>query len=808
MSTDKLLDVFVGVGIEKGTIEATERALEEATNRIRGMFGDLQNQSVTAARNAINSINQAGRAPGGGSGGAGRGGRGSSGGPIARDFEEARRLAQDLQQELTVVSRIIRSTGAEDLTAQLQQMADFLRTTTTQIGRQRADRDILGVQDSKARLIEFRQQLQELETRGAVTLNLREQFDQAAQAAREAVTSERIRSRLADSLIRGTPSGDTRKELLEQRAILEDIEDQIKRATAAFDGTQDSVTRLTTALGVFRVAADEMAEIQKRAQEAGPSFNTLTNNAYQLGQAIEDFSVGFSLNGFAGGVRGAANNVAFLINNMVQADFIQGKISEKWKNSIPVLAGVGSAIAVTVLPRLVEWLATLDDIDFALRDISNSASDAFSDSAFEAGLRRQEEEVGRLAQTATTTEEILSRLSESVQKANSQRVLLVEQLSDFFKRPSDGLREFNRELFLLEGRLNKIGTGTNATGGEEASKFVTQMVAGIRSARQSIAQAASDAVTDGTLNTSAVATAVKRLREIRDRFGEAVDRTGLPKNGLTSQDIETIENNLTPLLSKFEDFNQIAQEVASVIDRQLSKGIEQAVQKTEELRSKQELIRGALRGQIGDQAEFLDGLALAGKRFQEQVDEIIRSGEEAGVAADKLAAARSTIESGNRMEIENQLLERQVGLRERIKSLDERIADIREKMMTRQATSRQVTLEALSSGLQANVLSVNLAEELERKRNTEQLKQEVLERQKLIDSMRLLEEAYNSAGDPERMARIARRPADRFSVEPFGASKTQDFARAWLEPILRQMVINQQENTTTVKTKDTTPRAQ
>ena len=811
MSTDRLLDVFVGVRPDAQLLAATEQAIQDSVNRIRGMFGAMQNQSAAAAQNAANILNgiNAGRGAGAASGGGGgnRGGRSGQTG-LVPEFEQARRLAQDLQQELQVVARVIRATGAEDLTNSLQQMTDFLRRIQTDVGRQRSDQDVLGIRQSLDLLQDFRQQLQALQTRSAVTLDLRGQFDEAAQAARQAVNDERIRNRLAESLVRGTPSGDLRKQLLEARAVLQALEQQVKDVTLAFDGTQDSVDRLRASTAAFREAAQGLGEIQAQAKAAGPSFNTLTNNAYQLGQAIEDFSVGFSLNGFAGGVRGAANNVAFLLNNLVQADYIQGRISEKWKNALPIVFGIGSAVAITVLPKLVEWLTTLNDIDFKLREIGQASSDAFSDASFAAGLRRQEEEVAALARTADTTEEILSSLFESVTKANSQRLTLVEELTDFFNHPNTGLKEANRELFLLEQRLNKIGSGTSPQGGDEARRVVVQILNSVRSSRQAIAEAASDAVVDGALNTKAVERAVTSLRTVRDRFSEAVERSALPKNGLTPEDIETIQKNLEPLLSNFEEFRNKALEVSSVIDKQLAIGIDAAVKKTEELRNQQRLVRGELAGTLTDQAKFLDGLAQAGKKFQEEVNTLLAEADAAGVDPQKIAAARAAFESRNQTEIENQVLERQVALRDRIKTLDERIAEIRERMLNKQVLSRQVTTDSFIGGLQTNVLSINTNEDRERLKNLEAIKNEMLERQKLIDNLSLLNRAYSEAGDPEALKRLALRPANRFAIEPIGAFKGQDYGAVFVQNALRQMIAEQQNNTKELIRKDTTPRAQ
>ena len=61
----------------------------------------------------------------------------------------------------------------------------------------------------------------------------------------------------------------------------------------------------------------QMAEAEREASKgSGAGFGSFTNNVYQAGQALEDFSVGFQLNGLQGGIRGAANNVAFLADQL------------------------------------------------------------------------------------------------------------------------------------------------------------------------------------------------------------------------------------------------------------------------------------------------------------------------------------------------------------------------------------------------------------------------------------------------------------------------------------------------------------
>ena len=201
-------------------------------------------------------------------------------------------------------------------------------------------------------------------------------------------------------------------------------------------------------------------------------------------------------------------------------------------------------------------------------------------------------------------------------------------------------------------------------------------------------------------------------------------------------------------------------------------------------------------------------LSQAGKKFQEEVNTLLAEADAAGVDPQKIAAARAAFESRNQTEIENQVLERQVALRDRIKTLDERIAEIRERMLNKQVLSRQVTTDSFIGGLQTNVLSINTNEDRERLKNLEAIKNEMLERQKLIDNLNLLNRAYSEAGDPEALKRLALRPANRFAIEPIGAFKGQDYGAVLVQNALRQMIAEQQNNTKELIRKDTTPRAQ
>jgi hypothetical protein len=47
------------------------------------------------------------------------------------------------------------------------------------------------------------------------------------------------------------------------------------------------------------------------------------------------------------------------------------KMAEKFSTALPFVAGIGSALAITVVPAMIEWLATLDDVEIKLLDIQD-----------------------------------------------------------------------------------------------------------------------------------------------------------------------------------------------------------------------------------------------------------------------------------------------------------------------------------------------------------------------------------------------------------------------------------------------------
>ena len=822
MSTDRLLDVFVGVAPAPGMIEATEEAIKTAVKNITQMFGQIPQQANIAANNATRALANAG------GGASGRGGNRNQTG-LVPEFEQARRLAQDLQQELQVVARVIRATGAEDLTNSLQQMTDFLRRIQTDVGRQRADQDVLGVRQSLDLLQDFRQQLQALQTRSAVTLDLRGQFDEAAQAARQAVNDERIRNRLAESLVRGTPSGDLRKQLLEARAVLQALEQQVKDVTLAFDGTQDSVDRLRASTAAFREAAQGLGEIQAQAKAAGPSFNTLTNNAYQLGQAIEDFSVGYSLNGFAGGVRGAANNVAFLLNNLVQADYIQGRISEKWKNALPIVFGIGSAVAITVLPKLVEWIESLDDAEAKFEDISEKIRQIRGDLDFESTLNRSIDGIRKFAREAENTRDVIKKITELRDEAVTlQGEILAGVRSDV----TTGIaQEFDNSLRTFIGTLTQelnsrqelfdqfmnVPFGLGPTP-EQARANVPQLrqenVGPIIEAKKAsedfllvLKQIQADSA-KGIVDPAKLTSARDLMRQINTAAEGLSDGTSKLAENLDLADGygKKLFENSQEFLATLEKQAEAALKIKSIYEREINDALAITRSRYKDVTAEQDILKNSLYGLVDVEAIFVNQTRESAAEAERSLGELAKLLSATGVDQGLVQQVIDLQRAVNTTEIQNTFLERQKKLKDDIRSTEEDISRLN-KQSLRDEQARVVTIESFTQQIQAAALSTFAATDQREKERNAAITEKVLELQKQQDSMRLLNQAFDAADDPQRLGRLNLR-TDRFSVEPVGAFKGQDYARAWMEPILRQMVLEQSNTKTEVIRKDTTPRAQ
>ncbi len=101
---------------------------------------------------------------------------------------------------------------------------------------------------------------------------------------------------------------------------------------------------------------------------------------------------------------------------------LEGPFISKEKRGIAnsLVAGIGSAVAITVIPALVEWLESLNDIETKFEDISDIISQDLANVKFDVGLESNEREFLRTIQQAKELKEVLEALGEVRQKSADQ----------------------------------------------------------------------------------------------------------------------------------------------------------------------------------------------------------------------------------------------------------------------------------------------------------------------------------------------------------------------------------------------------
>lgn len=181
----------------------------------------------------------------------------------------------------------------------------------------------------------------------------------------------------------GFLDADQKKGLLIAKKQLQALKDEFQAISSQAELTSADILRMSEIIQRLKAEAGEigpvgqMKDIFGKVSDTNRSFNTLNNNAYQFGQLIEDAAIGYELNGISGALRGAGNNASFLLANMVSNANAAGSLSAKMGFLLTTLSGVGIAAAMIVLPRMIEWLQSLDDIEMKVKDIADTLKEEF-----------------------------------------------------------------------------------------------------------------------------------------------------------------------------------------------------------------------------------------------------------------------------------------------------------------------------------------------------------------------------------------------------------------------------------------------
>ena len=694
---DSLLDVFVN--IKTRFDQDLEKMTQDVLDKVKDKFINFKLPAIKVAAPVVS----------GGSGGSG----GKSGSGLAGDFDAAKRSAQGLQSELRNISVLISGLGDTSLTKSIRLAQVELQQINADLNDSKKSDDPLGLQKVLGRLDQVKDRVKEIVSESSPTRANTAIFNRFQNEESTLRVTSNVESSLRQQAVQGIPS-EKRAEILAAAGDIKKQENALRLVANAFDGSKESLNAYLVEFvklnGVTESVRIELAklgitlndldgtanadflnssnlrgklkDVQVDSTRTGSSFNNLSNNAYQAGQAIEDFAVGFSLNGIAGGIRGAANNVAFILNDMSRLPGVTNaavaavqkmkpslplkeakELGEKYASMIPLAAGIGSAFAIVVLPKMVEWLQSLTEIEFKLQDIGEQIKRNVANAEFKVNLDIGSSKFARDLEDAQSIEDVTKRTNDLIQKRNDNQQQIIETtkaLEDsgaFFRAAGDiktaldlsvKSREAAREAISLNAQ--KLFGGLPSSGSTKLDAFVDRSlpgrifggtagdkeklaenlrasVEGVKTFREAAfaLDQAQEAVLSGDPESNKKLTAAADLfakisKEI-DRSKKTAD--GLFFSSISADNAESLKKSLQEVGTELDKLNKLAKENEEIQNKNITQGLDAIIAKNRELAFGIKLAQAELKDTIFDGASEIDKIFIKNDKVREGIDDLL-----------------------------------------------------------------------------------------------------------------------------------------------------------------------------------------
>jgi hypothetical protein len=500
-------------------------------------------------------------------------------------------------------------------------------------------------------------------------------------------------------------------------------------------------------------------------------MNTLTNNAYQLGQAFEDAAVGYSLNGLTGAFRGASNNINFLINDIVRLESVQDRLGKGLAAKVTVGAAVATAITTLVLPSLIEWLQSLNDIEVKFEDISDQIKQGFDDVKFNVEIQSGERDFLRSIERAKELRDILQKLGEvaegSSDKAEDlQRLFSGLDENDTLSVTLNQLRVANELLderkVLLEGQRDRNKAAAESgipltPESQDAQMFAkAQFEVAIKQLESLGPQLelvknlydqlriAREKGLSGTSDSEQLSRTVKLFQDVK----KSVEGTFSELDPSDKEASKKFKETILAFQSVIGELSKASEEIDS-FEKKLNEGLTLSQKKIKEFSETQEVIRQTIAGTSNEQSIFTREVQRSAQEFQTLIEKI----REANLALAPTEELRGlvnreadTAREALRIETETELLLRQKDVRDEI----EKISDKKDKASGKASLTN---FEQFAQTLQKNVLSLDPID-----RNTQQL-------EKLNQELVTLDSAISELN---ANMRLGGSPSQALSATPLG----------------------------------------
>jgi len=463
---------------------------------------------------------------------------------------------------------------------------------------------------------------------------------------------------------------------LELAGVDKDIRDiviQFEKLNKITDKTANDFADMRNLVEQFGAKTAQVDAIHDSVSKAARSTNQLSNNAYQVGQAFEDAAVGFSLNGLTGAVRGAANNVNFLVNNLAQAGSLTKALGEKTAQMLPLYLGIGTA-ALFIVPAIWEWFKALEDVDKKSLDLSERFSTEFSDIKFQVSLIIDAQESVRAVREA---ENATDAIEEVIKQANEGEKLKFKLTSEIdrqsqskvihdFENVADKIGESLKErLEQVSKNLILPSTGQGDPGTIiKADQKEIQHVKNLESALETFRiaqQQVFDNSKQGIVDPGALQTASDSLLLIIDNYKQVI-----ASGTLTEKEFEEAKASLEAAQEAFKGLSEEAQKLQQITDSLLGPVLLEAVDATKALTREYQFQKAINEGRLSVEDRILFTMQEQEIAVKKQNDELLRLSGNSPLAQQVAA--------------QNELLlqeQQRIDLTKEVRRIEEEIADKR-----------------------------------------------------------------------------------------------------------------------------------
>ena len=677
-------------------------------------------------------------------------------------FRENRDAVESSLLGVKGVGKRINASGDSDIIRQFRVLNEQIDSAKLKLSQGLRAENLVDVTDARGQIERLTDQVDALrikaEAKIVVDLQvkadeaaIKQQFDEASAYAKDEISRSRIQNKLESSLLRGLPSAELRREIAGMNAQLEEAIYNVNRLSQGFDGSKESVERLSLATDTFKEVNTNLSEVRNRAAQSTQSMNTLTNNAYQLGQAFEDAAVGYSLNGLAGAFRGASNNINFLINDVLRLEAIQERLGKGLAAKVTVGAAVATAVTTLVLPSLLEWLESLNDIEAKFEDISDVIRQDFADVNFDVGLEGSEREFFRTIQQAKELKEVLESLGEVSQKSKDQADDLQKVFQGLDKTDSltDALAQIATFEKILDAEVERKSTVTVIVpqsqrknplsgvpetetrplrdGEDPAFDKLKKQLEEIRSLNENLRKS----VADGYFGNSDV----EQLKKTEEAFRKVKESASSVLNEADLVDdkaADKFDATIGALQETIDKVGESRRQIES-LNKQISDGFTNSQAKFDEFLVKQKLIREVIAGTKNEQELFVFEARKSVVEYDNLIEKVRAAKVEIAKGKDGIANQPFEIELVRLANIEAKRarealrMESETVLLQKKKEIEEEIEKIQDRKDKKKSISS--TLDKYPEMLQRNVLSTGAEDD-----NTEQLK-------RLNSELKTIEEA-------------------------------------------------------------------